>query len=47
MTCVSGIMVAYPLGVGEVMGSILGLNCVIAKDVKVLPTGAMSDAQHQ
>ncbi len=27
--------VAHPLGVGEAMGSILGLNCVMAKDAKI------------
>ena len=31
---------------GKVIGSMLGPNCVIAKDVKVVPTAAMSNAQH-
>ena len=38
--------VAYLLGVGNVMGSMLGPNHVITKDVKFVPTAAMSDARH-
>ena len=40
-----GVIVAYPLGDGKMMGSILGLNCVIAKNIKN-STAAMSDARH-
>ncbi len=36
---------AHLLGVWQVMGSILCINCVIAKDVKSC-TAAMSDARH-
>ncbi len=36
----------FPLGVGEVMRSILGPDCVIAKDVKVELPAAMSDARY-
>ncbi len=38
-------MVAHLSGVGEVMGLMLGLNRVIAKNVKIyIPPAAMSDA---
>ncbi len=37
---------AYPLGVGKLMGSILGKNRVLAKDVKSYTYVAMSDARH-
>ncbi len=35
ITRVCCMMVVHPPGVGEVMGSIIGPNCVIAKDVKM------------
>ncbi len=38
--------VAYLLCVGKVMGSMLGPNRIIAKDVKVVPTDEMLDARH-
>ncbi len=31
---------------GGVMGSILGSNCVIAKEIKIVSTAAMSEVQH-
>ncbi len=34
--------VAHPLDVGEVMGSILSPNRIIANDVKIVPSAAMS-----
>ena len=42
-----GVTGSIPSDVMEVMGSILGPNRVIAKDVKsCIPTAAMSDARH-
>ena len=38
--------IAYLLGVGKVMGSMLGPNRVIAKDVKVVLIATMSVARH-
>ncbi len=39
--------VAYPLGVGKVMGSMFGQNRVIVKDVQSgTHTAAMTGAQH-
>ena len=38
-------LVAHPLVVGEVIGSNLGH--FITKDVKMVPTAAMSDVRHK